>query len=61
MEWIDTYMVELFGGTIATVIATMVAGWKSFMARIRAMEDKIAELDKKLEINTALDKVRHGK
>jgi len=36
MEWIDTYMVELFGGTIATVIATMVAGWKSFMARIRA-------------------------
>ena len=58
MEFFDTYMNEIAiggSGAVGTLIVTIL---KRFANRFDRMEKRINELEKKLEINTALDKER---
>ena len=61
MEWWETYSSEVILGGSGTIGTLVIGALKAFANRIRKMENKISELEKRLEINTALDRERAKK
>ena len=61
MEFLDTYTSELVLGGGSALGSLVIAILKKFSNRIVKMEEKIQELEKKIEINTALDRERAKK
>ena len=58
MELLSEYSSELMIGGGTTFGALLVAILKAFAKRLRKIESDIVEMDKKIDINTALDKER---
>ena len=61
MEWLSEYSSELMLGGSGTIGSLLVAVLKSFGNKLTKIDERLAKLEKDLEINTALDKQRHGK
>ena len=61
MEFLSDYSSELMIGGSSTIGAFIVAVLKIFSKRLTRIEDNINELQRKIDINTALDKERAGK
>ena len=61
MEFLDTYMNELVLGGSSTIGAFLVTILKKFGNRLTKIDERLMELEKKIDINTALDKERQKK
>ena len=58
MEWFAEYSSELWiggGGTIVTILSTII---KAMARKVSKIEARLTDLERKLDINTALDKER---
>ena len=60
MEFLADYSSELMIGGSSTIGAFIVAVLKIFSNRLTRIEDNINELQRKIDINTALDNERAG-
>ena len=61
MEFLSEYSSELMIGASSTIGAFMVAVLKIFSKRLTKIEENIIELQRKIDVNTALDKERARK
>ena len=59
MEFLSEYGSELMIGGSSTIGAFMVAILKGFSKKLNKIDERLAQLEKNLEINTALDKQRN--
>ncbi len=58
MELLNEYMTEIAIGGSSTFGALIITILKKAYNRMNKIEDRIMELEKKIEINTALDRER---
>ena len=58
MEFFETYMNELVIGGSTTLGGVVIALLKKFSNKLTKIDDRLMELEKKIEINTALDRER---
>ena len=61
MEFLSEYSSELMLGGSSTIGGFLVAILKGFSKKLNKIDERLAQLEKNLEINTALDKQRNGK
>ena len=61
MEFLNNYMAEIALGGSGALGGLIITLLKAFAKRLRKIEEKLIEMDKKIDINTALDKERQGK
>lgn len=61
MEWFDTYMSEIAIGGSSAIGGLIVTILKRFANKLEKIEKRLNELERKLDINTALDKERQRK
>jgi len=60
-EFLATYGNELALGGSGSIATAVIAFLKAFNNRLRKMEERLAELEKDLHVNTMLDKERAKK
>ena len=58
---IEEYIGEIVVGSSGLIISLVIGGIKAIYSRIGKIEDRLADMDKRIDINTALDKAREGK
>ncbi len=61
MEFINDYTSELIFGASGTIGSLVVWILKGFGNKITKIDERLAKLEKDLEVNTALDKMRNAK
>ena len=58
---IEEYIGEIVVGSSGLIISLVIGGIKAIYSRIDKIEDRLADMDKRIDINTALDKARASK